>query len=629
MTRVTSIWLLVLGGACGGGGDDDAGYAGADGAEETCPPEVPLSCYDADPSTDGVGICHAGQPRCEGGEVVDCIAAVLPGLESCNGLDDDCNADVDEAVCRDVCIGLDCARPWGEPPTRFVVGPNGGMALQLSDDDPVAVLWVPEQNSGTLAKVDTRTREVLARYQVVPLLDGCPEDGEMVHSIAVDPDGNAYLSTQDTSTSSPEEEVRLLSVAYGECTDRDGDGTVETSDGPDDVLPFLADECIRWHVPFVVDNRNASIALERHARRTGSHWLVWGARGDTARVWAIDPELGEDIGEEFFLDSVHEPTFFDFDGDGLMYAKGGRYQLAMIDTAALEFDLIPVAMEIDVHQMIQDHRGRIWIVPYLSGYDRELGEWLTPSAYDGLEKSGPPALRFVTAPTGVIYSQTLDDIDGAETGQLHLLSYDIEADEMVVDLREEMAPVSFALDRDGMIWELELGPAGDPSLVSCEAARRPSTAWVLDPWTGERQVAMDGDLWGASFFTDNPTGVYPLDVLPGPRSAVWTFAGCDLDSDGETLWGALDWRASNVEDTHILFEVQGGDSLQWSADGPWLRVGEAPREPGPVPLREVVRDPHPYLHVRATLWTDQQVPPFVSPELLRISAAYACPDDVD
>jgi hypothetical protein len=626
MTRVSPIWVLFLGTACGGGADDDAG---ADGAGETCPPEVPPTCYDADPSTAGIGSCHAGVPRCDRGEMVECIGAVLPGLESCNGLDDDCDGEADKGVCREACIGLDCDRPWGQPPTRFVVGPGGGMALQLSNDDPVAVLWVPEQNTGTLAKVDTRTWQILARYLVVPVEQGCPEDGEMVHSIAVDPDGNVYVSTQDTDPSSPSQEVRLLSIANQDCADRDGDGTVETSNGPDDVLTFPEDECIRWQVPIDVDNRNAAIALERNARRAGSHWLVWGARGDTARVWAIDPETGEETGGELFLDADAHPTFFDFDGRGIMYAKGGRNELALIDTAALEIDLVHVAMEIDVHQMIQDHRGRIWIVPYLSGYDRDFEEWLIPSAYDGLEKSGPSALRFVAAPTGVIYSQTIDDIDGAESGQLSSLTYDIEADNLAVDLQDEMPPSSFALDRDGMIWEVELGPGGNPSLVDCAAGRQPSSAWVLDPWSGERELAINGDLWGASIFTDNPTGVYPLDVLPGPRSAVWTLAGCDLDNDGDTLWGALDWSASRVEDAHILFEVQGGDDLEWSPDGPWFRAGEDPAETGPVPLREIVPEPHPYLHVRATLWTDERVPPFVSPELLRISAAYACPDDVD
>ena len=53
-------------------------------------------CYDALPSTEGVGECRGGVQACDGGEFGRCVDQVLPTDEICNGLDDDCDGMVDE-----------------------------------------------------------------------------------------------------------------------------------------------------------------------------------------------------------------------------------------------------------------------------------------------------------------------------------------------------------------------------------------------------------------------------------------------------------------------------------------------------------------------------------------------------
>ncbi|MBT9559529.1 MAG: hypothetical protein IV100_26095 [Myxococcales bacterium] len=51
-----------------------------------------LRCGDLSPDLDGVGICRAGRRACDG----PCGGEVLPGMETCNGLDDDCDGIADE-----------------------------------------------------------------------------------------------------------------------------------------------------------------------------------------------------------------------------------------------------------------------------------------------------------------------------------------------------------------------------------------------------------------------------------------------------------------------------------------------------------------------------------------------------
>ena len=68
---------------------------------------------DGKPCTTGMpGICAAGLTDCTGG-VETCIATNMPGIETCNGLDDDCNGPVDDVAN----ITLDCS-------TRFPLATN-------------------------------------------------------------------------------------------------------------------------------------------------------------------------------------------------------------------------------------------------------------------------------------------------------------------------------------------------------------------------------------------------------------------------------------------------------------------------------------------------------------------------
>ena len=54
-------------------------------------------CYSADPATDAVGVCRAGLRTCKNGAFLACLGQVVPSPELAeNGLDDDCDGDVDE-----------------------------------------------------------------------------------------------------------------------------------------------------------------------------------------------------------------------------------------------------------------------------------------------------------------------------------------------------------------------------------------------------------------------------------------------------------------------------------------------------------------------------------------------------
>jgi hypothetical protein len=66
--------------------------------DESCPCLLGTveTCYTGPPATLGVGPCHAGVQTCEGGFWGACLDEVAPSAELCDGVDNDCNGVVDD-----------------------------------------------------------------------------------------------------------------------------------------------------------------------------------------------------------------------------------------------------------------------------------------------------------------------------------------------------------------------------------------------------------------------------------------------------------------------------------------------------------------------------------------------------
>ncbi|MDA3864494.1 MAG: MopE-related protein, partial [Deltaproteobacteria bacterium] len=58
--------------------------------------EMSQSCYTGPAGTQGIGVCIAGSQTCLTGSWNTCSGEVIPSVETCNSLDDDCNGSVDD-----------------------------------------------------------------------------------------------------------------------------------------------------------------------------------------------------------------------------------------------------------------------------------------------------------------------------------------------------------------------------------------------------------------------------------------------------------------------------------------------------------------------------------------------------
>ncbi len=150
--------------ACDGVLDDNCDGTVDEGCSCTVGESRP--CYGGPPGTEGVGICKGGSQQCENGQWGACSGAVLPGVESCNGEDDDCNGKVDDGAGFRLFSMKFSGSSWstsyvsdtwtgsGAPPCSGIAA-----AVQLSDEDRLLVFGddgklYTRKNGGWTAPVD-------------------------------------------------------------------------------------------------------------------------------------------------------------------------------------------------------------------------------------------------------------------------------------------------------------------------------------------------------------------------------------------------------------------------------------------------------------------------------------------
>ena len=96
---------------CDGEVDERAG-----GLACECEPGDRRECYTGPPETEGVGDCDGGVQDCaaDGSAWGPCVGQTLPGLERCDGGDEDCDDEVDEVGGEACSVGVGACRRAGE-----------------------------------------------------------------------------------------------------------------------------------------------------------------------------------------------------------------------------------------------------------------------------------------------------------------------------------------------------------------------------------------------------------------------------------------------------------------------------------------------------------------------------------
>jgi streptogramin lyase len=248
-------------------------------------------------------------------------------------------------------------------------------------------IWIANSPDKTVSKIDTVTGQELARYVTGPTEQAEPSrtSVSLYGDVAV-----ANRGHRDGGFGG----LSKIAARRSDCQDRNGNGEIETSAGPDDVLPWGEDECVLWNrtTPSLrFDSGPRPVAWEGKLDAEGCPatdprlWFGWyDTTADVGRFSRLDGTTGAPLDEVEvpWTGLQHGPYGGAVDADGAFWVIGWRDgPLVRIDGETLEVDRIDVPVPPDeqrwAYGIALDAQGNPWVASAgaASVYDAAAGQW--------------------------------------------------------------------------------------------------------------------------------------------------------------------------------------------------------------------------------------------------------------
>jgi len=543
---------------------NDCGAAGlcADGIHVTgcpCTDQQPVVCYTGPADTAGIGPCRPGLRDCVEGAYGPCANQVAPMDETCDDVDQDCDGTVDDGVrsecgtcsadCSSQAVGVGSENPFDpdSPGARGVVqNPDGSLTLGGSVVIANKVIWIANSGEGTVAKVDTETNEELGRYYTDPGMSGDPSRS------TVNPHGDVISANRGASTAT--------FIMASDCPDQDGDGVVETSTGPADILPFDEDECIIWNLPIEGGGARGSAIQERVELDGSLHEYAFVGALYSGDMYEIDVEAGELTGREFNT-SPATPYGAAMAEDGTLWVTTSGSNMAKVDTETLDITQYTAPPGKWFYGITVDRDGYVW----LSGgtgamrFDPETEE------YTLVENNGGCGGGIAADVNGIVW-----------TGHGYICSpagvSRIDPETMTAEVIQTGGDThGVAIDFDGFVWGINVNGGN---------------AHKIDPETLDFEVAWEsGTAWGYNYTYSDMTGYQLINATQELATYAWIFSGCQ-DAAQDSIWTFLHWDADVPPGTSVRFTARTADTLDALAAAPLVTVAAQPPDLSPVDIRE-------------------------------------------
>lgn len=254
-----------------------------------------------------------------------------------------------------------------------------GMGPQFS------YIWIANSGQGTISKIDTNTLEEVGRYITRP--DGLGDPSRTSVSL----NGNVAVANRNGG-------LTKFYARKSDCVDRNGNGTIETSTGANDILDWDEEECRAWYTPF-------SYASQRPVAWAPGKLDPEECRYFDEKVWTSganddwdNPGTGVDVilvdGDSGDVDDIVNipeviPNFYGIYG-GAVDADGNFWgsqlslgHLVKVGRGNLSYEVWPMA--IDGYGMTVDHLGQVWTCSWagVGRFDPSTESWDTASVPGG------------------------------------------------------------------------------------------------------------------------------------------------------------------------------------------------------------------------------------------------------
>jgi hypothetical protein len=327
----------------------------------------------------------------------------------------------------------------------------GGMGGASGDDYEFSVIWVANSPEGTVSKIDTVTAQELARYATGP---GSP-----------DPSRTSVNLQGDVAVGNRHGSITKIAAEEERCVDTNGNGTIETSQGPDDVLAWGEDECVLWHHDVDFQHASGNQGGPRAVAWDGGDpnacaampnvWVGWRDQPhDRSIVRKLDGLTGMPLGEAEVPDWQgnwgHGTYGGAADAEGAFWGLGTRGTLVRVDPDTYDVQRWENESSHVMYGIALDAHGDPWLAGYggkLWHFDRATETFEDMGDTDG----GPGRMR------GLAIDQN-GDAWIAGNNPCALTRFDTTTKTLVdgsISLPGCGTPVGVSIDVDGMVWVVD------------------------------------------------------------------------------------------------------------------------------------------------------------------------------
>ena len=367
----------------------------------------------------------------------------------------------------------------GQPPD----GPGGpgdcGSGGAGGTGNDFSLIWIANSPQGTVSKIDTKTGTELARYYTGP---GNGND---------DPSRTSVNLGGDVAVTNRRGSITKIAAEIERCVDLNGDGEIQTSAGPNDVLQWGTDECVLWHRhltdvqgdntrgprPTAWDSGN-----DGNPCNVGQHrlWVGWYEPGpNQARFQRLAGTTGEVLDDVTVANwTPSNPNYGPYGGgvdrDGNLWAIGLFGILVRIDAVSLDVQRWEFPTGAAPYGIAIDANGH----PWTAGWNGELVHFDPDTQDFELFATAANRLRGVQI-----------DRDGqlwaATNAPCGLLQFDL-ATRTVVDAGIPLpgcsVPVGVSIDDDAFVWVPDQG-ANRAFRVDPTSYATQTTEGLVGPYT--------------------------------------------------------------------------------------------------------------------------------------------------
>jgi hypothetical protein len=338
------------------------------------------------------------------------------------------------------------------------VGRPAGCGVEGGDVE-FSYAWPANTGENTVSKINTLTVMEEGRYLTQP----AGVSGGSPSRTSVNLNGAVAVANRGDSGTPGASGITVIAAREEDCIDHDGDGTITTSSGFGDVLPWGEDECVLWHTPFdEVSNRPVAWTSGTLNRDT-CKWEgadVWtgtsvGNPADTtqAHVYLLDGETGE-IEQEVLIAGWCEGDARTLYG-GAVDSNNDFWFVGAYTNCVGHVSYDDLSYEVIVggstpYGMIVDSKDRVWKANgTMSRYDPATATWMQASCNQG-------CTALAQGPDGGIW------VGGA--GSTPYTVFHVDPETMVVlggwspaELPGLDMPWGLSFDAEGYLWAIEMG----------------------------------------------------------------------------------------------------------------------------------------------------------------------------